>query len=147
MTTHRSRHRAAATWTGPVGTGSGVMQLGRGGPQIGYTVDARMQEEAGTNPEQLIGAAHAGCFAMSLTNLIEEAGIDGGTVEVRATAVVHLEQREDGFWISRIDLTARGTAPGLDAAQFAALAEQAKRTCPVSKLYSSAEITLDAALE
>ena len=147
MSQHRSRHRARATWTGPVGTGSGVMQLGRSGPEIGYTVDARMQEEAGTNPEQLIGAAHAGCFAMSLTNLIEEAGIDGGSVEIRAGAVVHLEQRDDGFWITRIDLTARGTVPGMDAAQFAALAEQAKATCLVSKLYSSAEITLDAALE
>ena len=122
------------------------MQLGLKGPQVGYTVDTRMQEEAGTNPEQMIGAAHAGCFAMSLTNLIEEAGIDGNTVTIDAKAVVHLEQRDDGFWITRIDLTARGTVPGMDEAAFVALAERAKATCPVSKLYSSAEITLDAAL-
>lgn len=141
-----SRHRARAVWNGPVGTGSGTMQLGLKGPEIGYTVDARMREEAGTNPEQLIGAAHAGCFAMSLTNLIEEAGIDGETVSIEAKAVVHLEQKDDGFWITQIDLTTRGTVPGMDAATFAALAERAKATCPVSKLYSSAEITLDAAL-
>lgn len=147
MSLHRSRHRASATWKGPVGTGAGTMQLGRSGPTIAYTVDARMHEESGTNPEQLIGAAHAGCFAMSLTNLIEETGLEAAGVEVRVEAVVHLEQREDGFWITRIDLTARGTVPGMDEAQFIRLAEQAKATCPVSKLYSSADITLDAALD
>lgn len=141
-----SRHRASAVWNGPVGTGTGTMRLGLKGPEIGFTVDARMREEAGTNPEQLIGAAHAGCFAMSLTNLIEESGVDGNTVTIQANAVVHLEQKDDGFWITRIDLTARGTVPGMDEATFIALAEQAKATCPVSKLYSSADITLDAAL-
>lgn len=146
MTQHKSRHRASATWSGPVGTGSGSMQLGLSGPQIGFTVDARMREEAGTNPEQMLGAAHAGCFAMSLTNLIEEAGFDGASVTIEAKSVVHLEQKDDGFWITRIDLTARGTVPGMDDATFARLAEQAKATCPVSKLYASADITLDAAL-
>ena len=141
-----SRHRASAVWSGSLPTGSGTMTLGRKGPEIGYTLDARIQEEAGTNPEQMLGAALAGCFSMSLTNLIEESGIAGDSVVVRTDAVVHVEQKPDGFWVTQIDLLCRGTAPGMDEAAFMALAEQSKATCPVSKLYSSATITLDAAL-
>ena len=141
-----SRHRASAVWSGSLPTGSGTMTLGRKGPEIGYTLDARVQEEAGTNPEQLIGAALAGCFSMSLTNLIEEAGIAGDGVVVSTDAVVHLEQKPDGFWVTQVDLITRGQVPGMDESAFKALAEQSKATCPVSKLYSSATITLDAAL-
>ncbi len=141
-----SRHRANAVWSGSLPTGSGTMTLGRKGPEIGYTLDARVQEDAGTNPEQLIGAALAGCFSMSLTNLIEESGIAGDSVLVSTDAVVHLEQKPDGFWVTQVDLITRGQVPGMDEDAFKALAEQSKATCPVSKLYSSATITLDAAL-
>ena len=111
-----SRHRASALWSGSLPTGTGTMTLGRKGPEIGFTLDARVREDTGTNPEQMLGAALAGYFSMSLTNLIEESGI------------------------------ARGQVPGMDEATFTALAEQSKATSPVSKLYSSATITLDAAL-
>ena len=141
-----SRHRASALWSGSLPTGKGTMTLGRKGPEIGFTLDARVREDTGTNPEQMLGAALAGCFSMSLTNLIEESGIAGDGVVVRTDAVVHLEQKPDGFWITQIDLITRGQVPGMDEATFTALAEQSKATCPVSKLYSSATITLDAAL-
>lgn len=122
------------------------MQLGRSGPTIGYNLTARVEEEAGTNPEQMLGAAHAGCFSMALGNLIEETGIDMAGVTIDTSAVVHLEAKPDGFWITTVDLTTRGTVPGMDEATFTALAEKAKATCPVSKLFASADITLDAAL-
>jgi len=147
MSRHRSRHRASATWSGPVGSGEGVMQLGKRGPKIDYTVDSRMNEEAGTNPEQMLGAAHAGCFAMSLTNLIEEAGFDAKDVEIHADAVVHLEGKDEGFRITQIDLTAKGRVPGMDEEAFRRLANQAKETCPVSKLFQSADINLEAELD
>ena len=97
-----------------------------------------------TNPEELIGAAHAGCFSMALSSLIEEEGKVPGTVET--SAKVTLEQRDDGFWITEINLTTRGSNQSLTSEEFITLAEKAKETCPVSKLYSAATITLDAAL-
>ncbi len=122
------------------------MQLGKAGPVVPYTLTARVEEEAGTNPEQLIAAAHAGCFSMALTSLIEGTGIDAADIQINTSAVAHLVRKDDGFWIDRIDLNVRGHVPGMDEATFVALASQAKETCPVSKLYSSAEITLDAEL-
>lgn len=141
-----SRHHAKARWNGSLPTGVGTMQLGRSGPTIGYSLTARVEEEAGTNPEQMLGAAHAGCFSMALGNLIEETGIDMTDVSVETSAIVHLESKPDGFWITTVDLTTRGTVPGMDEATFVELAEKAKATCPVSKLFASADITLDAAL-
>jgi osmotically inducible protein OsmC len=141
-----SKHHASAQWNGPVPTGTGTMQLGKAGPVVPYTLTARVEEEAGTNPEQLIAAAHAGCFSMALTSLIEDKGIDAADVQIKTSAVAHLVRKDDGFWIDRIDLEVRGHVPGMDEATFVALAAQAKETCPVSKLYASAEITLDAAL-
>lgn len=141
-----SKHRAHAQWKGPLPTGTGTMQLGASGPVIGYTLNARVMEEAGTNPEQMVGAAHAGCFAMSLSNLIEETGQEMSGVTVDADALVHLNRKDDGFWIDRIDLICRGVVPGMSEETFVSLAEKAKATCPVSKLYATADITLDAAL-
>lgn len=141
-----SRHRGSAVWQGSVPAGTGTMQFGLAGPTVPYNLTARVEEEAGTNPEQLIAAAHAGCFSMALTSILEDLGVDASTVVISTKATAHLEQRDDGFWITRIDLVTRGTVPGMDADAFAKAAEQAKATCPVSKLYASAEITLDAAL-
>jgi osmotically inducible protein OsmC len=141
-----SRHRASAVWSGSLPTGTGSMTLGAAGPSIGFTLNARVTEEAGTNPEQMVGAALAGCYSMALTNLIEETGVDADTVTVSTSAITHLEQTPAGFAITRIDLTTRGTVPGMAEAIFVELAEQAKTGCPVSKLYASAEITLDAGL-
>ena len=141
-----SRHRAKAVWSGTVPAGSGTMQLGLAGPVIPYTLTARVEEEAGTNPEQLLAAALAGCFSMSLANLLEEAGLDVDALTIETKATAHLEQTETGFGIPRIDLVVRGSGAELEENSFVALADQAKRTCPVSKLYASAEITLDAAV-
>ncbi len=138
------RH-AAATWDGPVPTGSGTMTLGRGGQTLPFSLHSRTAEGDGTNPEELLGAAHAGCFSMALSSLIEEAG--HAPVSVRTQATVTLEQGAGGFTISSVALTTRGDVPGLDADAFAGLAEQAKATCPVSKLFAGAQITLDAALD
>jgi osmotically inducible protein OsmC len=119
------------------------MQLGRAGTELAFSLRSRTEDGVtGTNPEELVGAAHAGCFSMSLSNLVEEAGLD--PVAIRTSAKVTLEQGADGFTISRVDLVTRGEVPGLDDAGFRALAEKAKATCPVSKLYAAAEITLDA---
>ena len=122
------------------------MQLGLAGPVIPYTLTARVEEEAGTNPEQLIAAALAGCFSMSLANLLEEAGVDVDALRIETKSTAHLDQTETGFAITKVDLVVRGSGADLEEDVFVALADQAKRTCPVSKLYASAEITLDAAV-
>jgi osmotically inducible protein OsmC len=137
------RH-ASAIWKGPVPTGTGSMTLGRDGLAIPFSLKARVEENAGTNPEELIGAAHAGCFSMALTSLIEEEGKSPG--EVSTTAKVTLEQKPDGFWITEVHLVTRGINQELTNEEFVALANKAKTTCPVSKLYSSATITLEASL-
>jgi osmotically inducible protein OsmC len=141
-----TKHHARAHWSGSLPTGTGTLQLGRTGPTIPFNLTARVEEEAGTNPEQMLGAAHAGCFSMSLGNLIEETGADMSAVQVETSAVVHLESTDNGFAITAVDLTTRGTVPGMSAEQFQELAERAKNTCPVSKLFNSASITLDAEL-
>jgi len=135
---------ASAIWNGTVPAGTGSMKLGRAGEVLPFSLKSRVEDVPMTNPEELIGAAHAGCFSMALSSLIEEAGKVPGTVET--SAKVTLEQREDGFWISEINLITRGSNQDLTSEEFVALAEKAKSTCPVSKLYSAATITLDAAL-
>jgi len=141
-----SKHRGSAIWSGPVPTGKGSMKFGLGGPEVPYNLTARVEEEKGTNPEQLIAAAHAGCFSMALTSDLEDAGIDGNSVTIKTEATATLEAKADGFWITEIHLVCRGTVPGMSDADFKTYAEKAKKTCPVSKLYASANITLDAAL-
>ena len=120
------------------------MTLGRNGQTIPFSLKSRTEDGAGTNPEELIGAAHAGCFSMSLSSLIEDTGKIPG--EVTTTAKVTLEQKTDGFWITEVHLVTRGSNQSLTNDEFVELAAKAKSTCPVSKLYSSAVITLDAAL-
>lgn len=137
------RH-ASAIWNGPVPTGNGTMTLGRNGQTIPFSLKSRTEDGAGTNPEELIGAAHAGCFSMSLSSLIEDTGKLPG--EITTTAKVTLEQKADGFWITEVHLVTRGSNQSLTNDEFVELAVKAKSTCPVSKLYSSAVITLDAAL-
>jgi len=137
------RH-ASATWSGSVPTGTGVMTLGRDGLRIPYSLKSRTEDGMGTNPEELIGAALAGCFSMHLTSLIEDAKLPVGEIETSARVI--LEQRDGGFCISEIHLNTRGSNQSMSNDEFIELAIEAKRTCPVSKLYSSAVITLEAAL-
>ena len=136
------RH-ASAIWSGPVPTGTGSMTLGRS-TTIPFSPKSRTEENAGTNPEEMLGAAHAGCFSMALTSILEDAGFSVGSIET--SAKVTLEQKSDGFWITEIHLVTRGSNQSCSNDEFVAFAERAKNTCPVSKLFASATITLDAAL-
>jgi lipoyl-dependent peroxiredoxin len=140
-----SRH-AEASWQGTVPEGGGRIALGSGAFEGVFTLRNRVEEEVrGTNPEELIAAAEAGCFTMSLANLLEEAG--SPPTDLRTTARVRLEQKEEGFRITRISITTVGDVPGVDPARFAELAEQAKATCPVSLALAGTEITLEATLQ
>jgi lipoyl-dependent peroxiredoxin len=137
--------KAQASWQGTVPEGGGRIAVGSGAFEGPFTLRARVEDvQKGTNPEELIGAGHAGCFTMSLANLLSEAGHPPD--DLRTTAGVVLEQLDQGFTITRIELRTVGEVPGIDAARFAELAAQAKATCPVSRALTGTEITLDASL-
>lgn len=137
--------RARAQWKGSVPTGSGTMRLGRSEETIPYSLRSRTEDNAGTNPEELLGAAHAGCFSMALSSLLDDAGLSEH--EVTTDARVTMEENGGRFSITTVDLVTRGRADGIDNDRFVELATEAKNTCPVSRLFASATITLDAALE
>jgi lipoyl-dependent peroxiredoxin len=140
-----SRH-AEASWQGTVPEGGGRIGLGSGAYEGAFTLRNRVEDvERGTNPEELIAAAEAGCFTMSLADLLSEAGSPPN--DLRTTVRVRLEQLPEGFRITRISVSTVGDVPGVDADQFAALAEQAKATCPVSLALAGTEITLEATLQ
>lgn len=126
--------------------GGGRLALGSGAFEGEFTLRNRVEDDVkGTNPEELIAAAAAGCFTMSLANLLEEAG--SPPEDLRTTARVRLEQKEEGFRITRISISTVGDVPGFDPARFAELAEQAKATCPVSLALAGTEIVLEATLQ
>jgi osmotically inducible protein OsmC len=120
------------------------MSLGSGAFEGSYSFPSRFEEGQGTNPEELIAAAHAGCFSMAFSNILSQAGHVPTSVDTRAS--VHLDKTDAGFGITRIDLVTQGDVPGIDEAEFQKLAGQAKENCPVSKALASVEITLDATL-
>lgn len=121
------------------------MRLGRAGVEMPFSLKSRVEDVNGTNPEELLGAAHAGCFSMALSSLLEEAGHQVRSVNTDAT--VTLAESGGSYSISKVALRTRGDVDGMTADEFAALADEAKATCPVSKLFASAEITLSATLE
>ena len=136
---------ARASWQGGLPDGGGRIGVGSGAYEGPFTLRARVDDvERSTNPEELIGAAHAGCFTMSLANLLSEAGHP--PADLRTTAKVLLEQLDSGFAITNIALDTVGEVPGVDAETFARLARQAKDTCPVSKALAGTEISLEARL-
>jgi osmotically inducible protein OsmC len=135
---------ASAKWEGDLKSGKGTMKLGSGAYEGQYSFASRFENGTGTNPEELIAAAHAGCFTMAFSNGLSQAG--HVPTKVETTAKVHLEKTEAGFGIPRIDLVTEAVVPGLDEAKFQELAQTAKKNCPVSKLLAAAEITLDAKL-
>lgn len=118
---------------GQLDTASGVLDA------TPYSFNTRFGDEKGTNPEELIAAAHAGCFTMALSFALAKAGFSEGSLET--TAAVKLEQQGDGFAVTRSDLTLKAEVPGISSEQFDALAAGAKANCPISKLLK-AEITL-----
>jgi lipoyl-dependent peroxiredoxin len=140
--------KSMAVWRGDGlhGTGALTTQSGVFRDQP-YSFQTRFQSEdgkAGTNPEELLGAAHAGCFAMALSFALSEAG--HAPEELRVAASVDLAKVADGFAITRIDLDLEARVPGIEAAKFAAIAEGAKKACPLSKALSATPITLSAKL-
>ena len=137
--------KADAVWRGNLREGAGELALESGAFRGPYTFQSRFEQGQATNPEELIGAAHAGCFTMAMTAALSREGIT--PTEIRTTAAVHLVQDKDGVRIPRIDLVTRAKIPGVDAQKFAAVAEDAKRNCPVSKALAGVDITLDAALD
>lgn len=136
--------RANAVWEGGLKDGKGRMRLGSGAYEGAYSFSSRFEEGAGTNPEELIGAAHAGCFSMALAAGLEKAGLRPRRIQTEAR--VHLEKAAEGFRIGRIELQTEGDVPGLDDKKFREHAENAKKGCPVSKALAGVEITLDAKL-
>jgi lipoyl-dependent peroxiredoxin len=135
---------ANARWEGGLKDGKGNMRLGGGAFEGQYSFSSRFEDGVGTNPEELIAAAHAGCFSMALSAGLERAGHSPNSVET--TAQVHLSPADGGFRISRIDLTTSADVPGIDADAFQQAAQAAKEGCPVSKALAAVEITLDASL-
>jgi lipoyl-dependent peroxiredoxin len=136
--------KADAHWEGSIRDGGGTVRLGSGAFEGPYSFTSRFEDGAGTNPEELLGAAHAGCFTMALSLILGEAGLTAQRMETRAD--VTLEKVGDGYAITAVQLTLNARIPGADQARFEELAGKAKAGCPVSKLLK-AEITLDATLE
>jgi osmotically inducible protein OsmC len=136
---------ASARWQGNLTEGSGTIKTGKGGYEGNYSFKSRFEEGEGTNPEELIAAAHSGCFSMAFSKGLADAGFTGTSVET--TAKVHLDKTDAGMTVTRIDLETVGAVPGIDAADFQKIAEGAKENCPISRLLSpGAEITLTATL-
>lgn len=135
---------AEAQWHGNLTEGKGRIKVQSGTLDAPYDFRARTADGKGTNPEELIGAAHAGCFTMQLSALLGGAGFT--PTNLRTTAKVHLEKQGAGFAIPKVELELEGSVPGLDAAAFLKHAETAKASCPVSKALAGTEITLKAKL-
>ena len=135
---------ADATWEGPLQEGRGSMRFGGGAYDGAYTFASRFEEGEGTNPEELIAAAHAGCFSMQLSGLLGRAGHT--PTSVSTTAEFHLDKDAGGFTITAIDLHSQAEVPDVGDEEFQRIADEAKRTCPVSRLLTGATINLEAKL-
>ena len=135
---------STANWEGDIMQGKGSMKIGSGAWEGPYSFKSRFEDGKGTNPEELIAAAHAGCYSMALSGALSKAG--SPPTKIETTADVALEKTADGFRIPSIHLTTAASVPGLNDAKFQEIAEQAKKNCPVSKVLAGAEITLQATL-
>ena len=139
------KRTGSAVWQGGLKDGKGTVSTESGvlsGAQ--YSFSTRFEDGAGTNPEELLAAAHAGCFTMALSKQLEDAGMKAE--EINTTAAVRLEKTDAGFTITKVHLDVKARIPGGDSAAFETAANNAKAGCPVSRLFN-AEITMDARLE
>jgi lipoyl-dependent peroxiredoxin len=136
---------AEAEWKGDLPKGSGTIKTQTGSYEGSYSAGSRFEEAQGSNPEELIAAAHAGCFSMAFSNQLAKAGFPPDSV--KTTAKVHIEKGDAGFSITKIELVTRAKVPGVDDKTFQEKAEAAKTGCPVSKALQAVTITLDARLE
>ncbi len=132
--------KGSAQWNGDLKAGKGTVTVQSGTFDAQYSYKSRFEEGTGTNPEELIGAAHAGCYSMALANTLAEAGHTPDSI--RTTAKVKME----GLKITEVLLETEGSVPGLDAAEFQGYAEDAKKNCPVSQALAALDIKLDAKL-
>lgn len=135
--------KGSAQWTGGLKDGKGGMTPAHA-PEIGFSLGSRFEGQPASNPEELIGAALAGCYSMALTAALERVGLK--PQGVRTSADVTLEKLPDGFTITGIALTSEATVPGAEAAKFQQIAEETKKGCPVSKALAATPITLKASL-
>ena len=135
---------SSAVWEGDLQSGSGTMTIGSGAWVGPYSFKSRFEDGKGTNPEELIAAAHAGCYSMALSAALSKGGHPPTKIET--TAKVSLTKGDSGFNIGKIHLVTKAAVPGIDAAAFKQTAEEAKKNCPVSKVLAAAEITLEATL-
>lgn len=136
--------KASAKWTGELKTGTGNVRLGSGAYEGKYSFGTRFEGAPGTNPEELLGAAHAGCFSMALNLGISQAGFAAEYVD--STAEVQMDKVGGGMAIVNIKLTTKAKVPGLSKEKFAELAEATKVNCIISKALS-VPMTLEATLE
>jgi osmotically inducible protein OsmC len=135
---------AEAVWEGSLREGKGTMKLGSGAFEGKYSFQSRFEEGPGTNPEELIGAAHAGCFSMALSGNLVQAGYT--PERIHTTAQVRIERGDSGFKITRVNLNTEAKVPGVDNKTFTEQAEAAKKNCPVSRALTGVEIILEAKL-
>ena len=135
---------ADAEWTGDLPSGAGHMRLGSGAFDGPFDFRSRMQDGGGTNPEELIGAAHAGCFSMALAAALGGAGFKPERIATNAR--VHFNKGDAGWSIDRIDLKTEASVPAISDAEFQRIAGEAKAGCPVSKALTGVEIVLEAIL-
>jgi lipoyl-dependent peroxiredoxin len=137
--------KAEAQWKGNLMQGSGRLTVGSGAIDVPYSVKSRLQDgQSATNPEELLGAAHAGCFTMALAAQLS--GVGFAPNDLDTVAKVSFEKLGDNFQITRIELETSGDVPGIDQARFEALATEAKRNCPVSRALAATEIKMKATL-
>jgi lipoyl-dependent peroxiredoxin len=132
-----------AIWEGTFKNGKGTMRSKEGGFEVPYSTNSRFENGSGANPEELIGAAHAGCYSMALANLINQAGYSSDSIRTRSR--IHLNKGDNDFSIARIVLFTEAKIPGISSEQFQTIAQKAAKECPVSKLFK-APITLEATL-
>jgi len=138
------KRTANAQWKGSIKEGSGVVSTPSGVlDSTQYSFKSRFEDGKGTNPEELLGAAHAGCYAMAFSLMLGESGYEPDSIDAKAE--VSLEEDGDGFSIAKIHLTVKASIPDIDESKFQKLAEKAKDGCPVSKVLN-ADISMDASL-
>ena len=138
---------ADAHWSGSLSDGNGTIKVESGAFEGPYSFESRFEEGQhgkSTNPEELLGAAHAGCFTMAVSHGLAEAGHP--PKKAHTTAKVHIKKVEGGFEIPKIDLVLEADVPGISEEKFMEIANDAKENCPLSKVLKAAEITLDATL-
>lgn len=135
---------AEAVWEGNLLKGKGRMKLGSGAFEGAYSFSSRFENGLGTNPEELIGAAHAGCFSMALSLFIEKAGY--APERIHTSAKVHIDKVGDGFKITSVELETEAKIPGIDEKTFLEQAEATKKGCPVSQALAGTDIKLKASL-